>query len=172
MAASIPPSPAASKRPELGGISGWKGWSLMPTAVIIINEDIKCSKCGKPGAAQNGLCFECAVKIIERRVDMEREKINGEVIGHINGLVRNHMLEDNADINLAFRKFAPKVFDITFKVKMLDTKEGVAIAVEKSYYPEPKRTTVKESVVSPEQLGMWGNNGVDPVTGEVLDDEN
>ena len=37
---------------------------------VIINLDMdkKCSKCGKPGAMENGLCITCAVNIHIRKM--------------------------------------------------------------------------------------------------------
>ena len=44
----------------------------MPYAVLEINMDKPCSRCGKKGAAQNGLCLECITdSIVARGKQME-----------------------------------------------------------------------------------------------------
>ena len=40
----------------------------MPTATVVINMDRRCSKCGKGGATQSGLCLKCAGDIALRRL--------------------------------------------------------------------------------------------------------
>lgn len=35
------------------------------TATIRIDFDKKCSRCGKPGATQNGLCLSCITRAIK-----------------------------------------------------------------------------------------------------------
>ena len=46
----------------------------MDSVTIEINMDKKCSRCGKPGACQNGLCLDCITK---RVIDGYRRKPNG-----------------------------------------------------------------------------------------------
>ncbi|HPV30981.1 MAG TPA: hypothetical protein PLT30_16060 [Deltaproteobacteria bacterium] len=127
----------------------------MATHVIEINQDLKCSRCGKGGAIKDqrdGLCMSCINK------DMTKNRISSDILQEIAADIEKLLIEKQEQIEWAFKR-VPDGFKISIGINLDHTvpptaEYSVSFPLEPARDPVQKETVKLRKVIGQAELDV------------------
>ena len=131
----------------------------MATHVIEINQDLKCSRCGKGGAIKDqrdGLCMECINKRMKE--ELKKDRITNEILQEMAADLEKLLLEKQEQIEWAF-KHVPDGFKISIGVNIEHTvpptvEYSVSFPLEPAHEPIQKDKSTLKKVIGQTEMDL------------------